>query len=563
MSFRRVFCIILLFAVAYLTGCHATNRAFRAKNPVLSLAPPPVERPQLPCAKGSVEVQKTKTDGTGIMKKMYQDEVATTDHPCVAFIEFDDMGEPFARDGNGDPKQNGRPQELNAAINLIRDSRQYARGVSDPDPAKNRAPSKLPIVVVFIHGWKHNASEPDLNVQGFEDTIRYLSGQPVSTLRKDRCPTGKAEDQCQYADHPIIGIYIGWRGDLVNKYLPIAQDFSYFNRETAAEHTGSDNLTHALMAISNASGHGADSNQQATNGANSNKPSDPSFLMFIGHSFGGLVLERSVNQALIREFDRTSGMKDFDPLADLIVYVNSAAAATFSKPMVDILAQRRARFGHPEGGGNDALTAADAQPLILSVSTPADAATNVVLPVAQNIGSISKHLTGSFLSEDPMACYDPYRVRAPTLPEIYALTFKQSLFYTHTAPHIEQMHSHEMIELKQKTSTGEVPMSCPDNVPASGPTDGYVRMFRSVPDRCFILVHRPDRCNGTPYWIMRVDKSIIPDHGTIFTGRFINFLTAFLPKPQPSVAPGSSLAPELEIHSKMMMDPNTPEPPTE
>lgn len=536
MSFRSLFVATALLASACLTGCHGTNRSFRAGRSVLSLAPPLVERPQITCAKGIVEVPKA--NGTGAT--LYEDKVATTGKPCIAFVEYDDMGEPFDRGGNG------HPHELDAALNLIRDSRQYAKGVSNPDPAKRRAPSKLPIIVVFIHGWKHNASEPDLNVQGFEDTIRYLSGQVVSNLRNTPCSA--SDSHCQYADHPIIGVYIGWRGDLVNKYLPVSQNFSYFNRENAAEHTGSDNLTHALMAISKAAGHAADYDE----------PVDPSFLIFVGHSFGGLVLERSVNQAMIREFDRTSRMKQFVPIADLIVYVNSAAAATFSKPMVDFFAQRHARFGHPNDGGNDALTAADARPLILSVSTPGDAATSIVLPVGQNIGGVTKHLTGSFISNDPMACYDPYSPSSHPAPEV--IFSKQSVYYTHTAPHIEQMHSHEMIELTQQKGGGQVPMSCPDTPPAPSPTDGYVRMFRSVPGRCFILVQRPNRCNGTPYWIMRTDKSIIPDHGTIFTGRFLDFLFNFFPAVQPT-PPGPFLAPTREPHPMMTLEPTIQEAP--
>jgi len=161
----------------------------------------------------------------------------------------------------------------------------------------------------------------------------------------------------------------------------------------------------------------------------------------------------------------------------------------------------------------------------------------------------------SFIPNDPLACYDPYSPASHPPPE--AMFFKQSLFYTHTAPHIVQMHSHEMIELMQKKGGNQVPMSCPDARPPAGPRDGFVRMFRSVPGRCFILVDRPDRCNGTPYWIMRTDKSIIPDHGTIFTGRFLDFLINFFPLGQPTAL---GLAPAREMHPRMTIDPAISEP---
>jgi hypothetical protein len=42
--------------------------------------------------------------------------------------------------------------------------------------------------------------------------------------------------------------------------------------------------------------------------------------------------------------------------------------------------------------------------------------------------------------------------------------------------------------------------------------------------QCFAIQERPSRCNGTPYWMMEIDPDVVPDHSTIFTGRFISFL---------------------------------------
>ena len=52
---------------------------------------------------------------------------------------------------------------------------------------------------------------------------------------------------------------------------------------------------------------------------------------------------------------------------------------------------------------------------------------------------------------------------------------------------------------------------------------------------CFAVQERPNRCNGTPYWLMEIDPDVVPDHSTIFTQRFISFLidTYFQPKGQP------------------------------
>src|SRR6266511_3847129 len=78
------------------------------------------------------------------------------------------------------------------------------------------ATSKPPIVVVFVHGWKNNASRipnhRNGNVIGFGGVLQYMR-----TL---------------YPEQPIAGIYIGRRGDLIPTYWPVRRQFSYFNRET-------------------------------------------------------------------------------------------------------------------------------------------------------------------------------------------------------------------------------------------------------------------------------------------------------------------------------------------
>ena len=35
--------------------------------------------------------------------------------------------------------------------------------------------------------------------------------------------------------------------------------------------------------------------------------------------------------------------------------------------------------------------------------------------------------------------------------------------------------------------------------------------------------------NQTPYWIFRLPTAVVPDHSEIFTDRFTDFLSAFLP----------------------------------
>ncbi len=308
--------------------------------------------------------------------------------PCLAYLEFDDMGEPWERNPSG------RPAQLSRALDLIRDARKR-----DPDT----------LVLVFVHGWRHNAAgggkeTEDSNVTGFKAVLRGIH---------------------QDFPHPILGVYVGWRGGIVSRHLPVVQQFSYFNREAAAMRVSSRSLTEALVELSEA--------VQSTLPGDS-KPSAARIVM-IGHSFGGLVLERAISQAMIISLEmqveawhnsnpaqesgaekemiaRKCGYPDAvieQPLANLIVFVNSAAGANESKQLIDYLASSHFTYQNAQGP----------QPLILSVTSKADIATGMIFKIGHGANWLGYRAAGSMRPKGPgpinpadasadysRACYD-------------------------------------------------------------------------------------------------------------------------------------------------------------
>ena len=57
-----------------------------------------------------------------------------------------------------------------------------------------------PLVLTFVHGWKNNAAPDNGNVAGFEVALQDI----YARLQRNR---------------PVIGIYIGWRGNLIRPVL--------------------------------------------------------------------------------------------------------------------------------------------------------------------------------------------------------------------------------------------------------------------------------------------------------------------------------------------------------
>jgi hypothetical protein len=104
----------------------------------------------------------------------------------LGFVEFDDEGRFY------DARQ------ANAILDWLRhaDQPQY--------------------VVLFTHGWHHNASETDFNVRRFKDSLKGI---------KQRHP-----------GYRVVGLYLGWRGETVN--TPYLRMLTFWNRRAASERLG-------------------------------------------------------------------------------------------------------------------------------------------------------------------------------------------------------------------------------------------------------------------------------------------------------------------------------------
>ena len=427
---------------------------------------------------------------------------------CLAFIEIDDMGELFDK------------VELDTALSVIRQTNGLAR--SEPGETD-------PIVITFVHGWKNNASLTNDNVRGFSAALQEVYRRFGKT-------------------HHVIGIYIGWRGDLVRSYLPVARQFSYFNREATAVRVPGATLSSALTQI-----------------ATRTHENPHALAVFIGHSFGGLLLERALSQATASQIaqatvssqqaaiagsasqaekDNLAAELAVDSRADLVIFINPAGAATEAKQMLDFLTYNRYRY-QPTGQGAATVNSGLDRPLFVSLTSTADMATKLAMPIGHGLPFLSFKMNGSFrdLNQAPgqkydLACFDPHKS-----PSSWELKTKeegaqtQGAYYMSTAPHMQVLQSHRMLKAIGANqmivaSTGEkVPIKNPAAISQCDPKlfneEGLnvISTFKLQDTRaCFAVQERPNRCNGTPYWLMEIDPDVVPDHGTIFTGRFISFL---------------------------------------
>ena len=523
---RLAFWLPAAVGLLALTGCGVAMRPYRTATPVVAVE----AHSSLP-EPGSKKTSSKKTGPTQTSPTAC--DIAKSG-VCLGFVELDDMGALF------------EAGELQAVLKTIEQANALA----------GQSPDAAPMVVCFVHGWNHNASETDSNVAGFKEVLERLWGQ-YGRRRK------------------VIGVYVGWRGLRVKRSWPLAMQFSFFDREAAAVRIPGASLASAFAEIALR----AHENRFAQ-------------VVFIGHSFGALLLERSLApataNAIVQQIEFTGKERELAqrareleaeaqsasaggyqaqplqatiegmrtaawadeaaaemaaaPRADLVIFVNTAAAASESIQLMDLLSRSGLRYqptgaGAGLGTGNGESGRAD-RPLFVSVTSTVDAVTKLAMPIGHGAQYLGLEAMGSFRNSYPLACFDPEKDkdRSWSLATEADGARRERAYYMITAPHMPVLQSHLMLKsVGQKqmkvSSTGE--LIAVDNPGAISQCKaelfdkslGVVSTFRlPESEACYAIAERPARCNGTPYWTMEVDPDVLYDHSDIFTDRFISFL---------------------------------------
>jgi pimeloyl-ACP methyl ester carboxylesterase len=379
--------------------------------------------PSLPQTNSTAYFQFSSTDPNYSGKG--KDQYFKNSRAYEAYVEFDARGSMYRDDAN-------RTVQLNAALALIKRIK-YPAG---------QPPRKIALYV-FVHGWKNNASETCGNVWGFR---RFLS-----------------EFAYQHHDQPVIGVYIGWPG----ASLKGDAFLSFWNREPVADNVGNNaDLTDALRAI-----------LQAVKGVDYSDRE--STAVVIGHSFGGIVMER-VATKLIREQLQKPGPGGESP-ADLFVLLNEAGAAAIARPFLMDLGDQGVTYN--DSGGHP-------HPLLLSMTSTGDVATKFAYPGGEFI-SFNRPATQKYSSPDRFG-------QESTLP--YNLL---------TAANTIGLQSHQIVQLS-----------------SGAPCDLKIPLTSSA-SYCMNAI-RQNRLNQTPYWIMQLPQVFVPDHSDIFQYNLLKLLSAVL-----------------------------------
>ena len=234
----------------------------------------------------------------------------------LAFAEFDDQGRSYG----GDRQLAAIRARLQAELK---------------DPAYAEWDF---VVVVFVHGWHHNAHDNDCNVQEARQMVRIASQQFDAAVKAHKFVRKRR----------VFGIYVGWRGESVNavglRYTTIIdrRDTAEKVAKGSVRQLLADLHEQQLIAQAAASDRKAEADQAAR-----------MYTTVVGHSFGGLIVFNALSQQLISDLTAKADAActpggapgGTRPWPDSVVLINPAFEATRFEPL-NRLADRAAGCGY-------------------------------------------------------------------------------------------------------------------------------------------------------------------------------------------------------------------------
>lgn len=202
----------------------------------------------------------------------------------LAIVEFDDQGRCYDR------------EQMNAIADRLDQWRHDETDV---------------ILLVFVHGWKHDARTDDENLSEFRRLLALVGAHERATA-----PVGQVR--------PVYGVFVGWRGMSEYGIGDVVADSTFWGRQAAGQRVATGSVRELFGRFRHYRNHRL----------KYGKPGRP-LLVIAGHSFGGMIVFSALSQSLIEAASDPAGQL-VPSFANLVLLINPAIEGARYIPIFDL-----------------------------------------------------------------------------------------------------------------------------------------------------------------------------------------------------------------------------------
>ena len=337
-------------------------------------------------------------------------------------------------------------------------------------------------LVLFIHGWHHNAGPDDTNLQDFRHLLKTFSvNEQRSSVTQPACPGLTAP----LTGRHVVGIYVGWAGESIN--APGIKYTTVEDRKLTAQKVAQGSVRELLARLNHVRERYGRPEKTDTHQGTGMR------MVSIGHSFGGLILFESLQQALIKdavplsergEGQRSDGSRYANREGDLVVLVNPAFEAT----RYEALRRAAERVG---------AFAPDQYPVFISVTSSGDIWTGNVFGVFRSISTFLETTNEGSEREANRS----------------------------TIGHNDRYITHDLRVCPKDEGANCTPDVCAHGGGSPPPMGFDTFGQRTVLCELVLTARGTFTQTHNPYWVVQTNNLIVKGHDGFFNKNFESFLT--------------------------------------